>query len=546
MEFIVGLALIGGLVYVAINVFCYYVAPVLEIVGLVVGGTIAGIALLVGLCHAIANYIYAIRKNVNFRDWEWDNDGEPARLSYFFGPGYKQLVMTIQHAFALNALSKDEVANTAKKIQGEKGGWIRVITGLIYQICASVSIYVIGFILCGIFGIIHGSITAIIMAIIYIVFVIIWIVDRLYLIVNKIRSDCPVCHTRFLIPAFVCPDCGAVHKKLVPGPYGIWKHRCVCGKKIPSTFLNGRSKLEAYCPICNSSLVASDARPIVFQLVGGSKAGKTVYLAAFFHEYLVKLSQNRNLKVTISNQYKPYFDELEEWFSGGDCPATAQLNSQMYPIMIESSLGVKRQFSIYDIAGEMFDGTTADVEINQQQFHYCNGLIFMIDPFSGGNLRSNRIGASEDVSEFSDMATEDVVNNFINYFIRTGRAKANVRSSIPVSVIVTKSDIKEVKREIGPAKINSIFEKDMQKYGTLENARDKICRQFLIDIGLSAAVDALEVQFTTVHYFPISAMGHSPDGSQYEPWGVTESIEWMVPIADKGLAEIIDPQKNFQ
>ena len=180
----------------------------------------------------------------------------------------------------------------------------------------------------------------------YVINAIVWIIDRLSLVSKKISSDCPVCHTRFSMPAFVCPDCGAVHKKLVPGPYGTWKHKCTCGKKIPSTFLTGRSKLEACCPFCNSSLVVSDARPIVFQLIGGSKAGKTVYLAAFFHEYLEKLSQNRDLKVTIPEQYRPYFGELEEWFRGGDCPATAQLNSQMYPILIESGLRIKRQFSI--------------------------------------------------------------------------------------------------------------------------------------------------------------------------------------------------------
>ena len=140
-----------------------------------------------------------------------------------------------------------------------------------------------------------------------------------------------------------------------------------------------------------------------------------MYLSAFFHEYLQKLSSNKNLEFTITDQYQPFFDELEEWYNGIDCPATAQLNSQMYPLLIDSSLGVKRQFSIYDIAGEMFDGFTADTEIQQQQFHYCDGLLFLIDPFSSGNLRTNKINAGEDISDFSDMAVEDVATNFINY-----------------------------------------------------------------------------------------------------------------------------------
>ena len=404
-----------------------------------------------------------------------------------------------------------------------------------------ICVYVIGMFLCAVLGLIHGSITTVVMILTYVIFTIVWIIDRIYLLKNKIRSDCPTCHSRFLIPTFMCPDCGAMHKKLVPGPYGIWKHKCSCGKKIPSTFLNGRSKLDAYCPDCGSPLVASDARPIVFQLVGGSKAGKTVYLSAFFHEYLQKLSTNRNLELTIADQYRPYFDELEEWYSGVDCPATAQLNSQMYPVIIDSSLGVKRQFSIYDIAGEMFDGFTADSEVQQQQFHYCNGLLFLIDPFSSGDLRMNKINAGEDVSDFSDMAVEDVATNFINYLIRTGHAKANSRCNIPIAILIAKADIKEVKRAIGPAKINSIFRNNAEQYGTYENARDSICRQFLMDIGLAATVDNLETQFSNLHYFPVSAMGHAPDGTPYEPWGIMDAIEWMLPLADKELSDLIAP-----
>ena len=32
-----------------------------------------------------------------------------------------------------------------------------------------------------------------------------------------------------------------------------------------------------------------------------------------------------------------------------------------------------------------------------------------------------------------------------------------------------------------------------------------------------------------------------PDGSEYEPWGVTDAIDWMLPLADKELADLITP-----
>lgn len=540
MEVIIGIILVVVAIYLVVK----YVIPAIVAVSGIAAVIIAGVAVIVGFISAVTNYFSAIKNNLNFLHWEWEKDDEPARRSYFFGPGYAQLFATIKSAFELNAASGTKISATGKSFKGASTGiWgaAKAIGGFIYTVVGYICVYVIGMILCAVLGLIHGSITTVFMILSYVIFTIVWIIDRIYLLKNKIRSDCPTCHSRFLIPTFMCPDCGAMHKKLVPGPYGIWKHICTCGKKLPATFLNGRSKLEAFCPDCGSPLVASDARPVVFQLVGGSKAGKTVYLSAFFHEYLQKLSSNKNLEFTITDQYQPFFDELEEWYNGIDCPATAQLNSQMYPLLIDSSLGVKRQFSIYDIAGEMFDGFTADTEIQQQQFHYCDGLLFLIDPFSSGNLRSNKINAGEDVSDFSDMAVEDVATNFINYLIRTGHAKANSRCNIPIAILIAKADIKEVKREIGPAKISNIFRNNTEQYGTYENARDSICRQFLVDIGLSATVDNLETQFSNLHYFPVSAMGHSADGTPYEPWGIMEAVEWMLPLADKELSDLITP-----
>lgn len=541
MEEIICFILIVIVIYLLYLLVVHVIIPISGIALAIIGG----IAVIVGFISAVSNYVSAVKQNLNFRNWEWEKDDEPAKRSYFFGPGYQQLIGTIKSAFSLNAVSGQKVKETSSKFRGDSTsvwGDIKAFGGIVYLIIADVCIYVVGTTLCAVFGLLHGTITAAIMLITYVVFTIVWILDRLYLLKNKIRSDCPVCHSRYLIPTFMCSECGAIHRKLVPGPYGIFKHICTCGHKLPSTFLTGRSQLEALCPDCGSPIVASDARPVVFQLVGGSKAGKTVYLAAYFHQFLKKLHQNGNLEVKISERYQPFFDELENWFSGGDCPSTAQLNSQMYPLLIDSSLGVKRQFSIYDIAGEMFDGFTAESEIQQQQFHYCDGLLFLLDPFSSGNLRNDRINAGEDMSDFSNMPVEDVATNFINYLIRTGHAKANSRCNIPIAILIAKADVKEVKRVVGPAKINSIFRNNTEQCGTYERARDIVCRQFLIDIGLAATVDNLETQFSNLHYFPVSAMGHSADGTSYEPWGIMDAIEWMLPLADKELSDLITPQ----
>lgn len=544
MAELIGFSIAILIIIVVGYVLIVFVLPVVLALGSAVVAAVAAAACVIGLFSALKNYITAIRDNMNFQSWEWEKGDEPAQRSYFFGPGYAQLMATIQAAFRLNALSGVKIRDTRDKIEGLSDGWLglfRKLCGLVYMAVAFVCVFGFGTVLCAVLGLIHGTITTLVMAGTYLVFTVVWLLDRSYLQKNRIRSDCPACHSRFLVPSFACPDCGRMHHRLVPGPYGIWKHKCECGKILPSTFMNGRSKLAAYCPDCGASLVASDARPVVFQLIGGSKAGKTVYLSAFFHQYRQKLAENSGLRCSITEEYQPYFDDLEQWYGGTECPATAQMNSQMYPILIDSQLGIRRQFSIYDIAGEMFDGHTADSVELQQQFHYCDGLLFLIDPFSCGRLRDDRLRSSGDISDFSDMPAEDVAGNFINYLYSLGHARPNELCRIPVAVLIAKADIREVKREIGPARIASQYRNHGEEYGSYENARDSLCRQFLVDIGLSETVDQLETQFATLHYFPVSAMGHSADGTAYEPWGVMESVEWMLPLADKELAELITP-----
>lgn len=464
---------------------------------------------------------------------------EPAIRNYFFGDSYKDLAGTIKKAFTLNL---ETIRKRKKQISDSwalDGIIVRIIK-TVMNLFAILSVFLFGTIYTIVLSAVHICILLVVMLLFYIVFSIVWAIDRLYLALHRIRYDCPECKKRVLIPNYVCPDCGEVHTQLVPGKYGVWKHKCECGNKIPCTFINGRMKLTSVCPMCGHEHVANGIRPIVFQLIGGSKSGKTVFLAAFFHQYFERLDRNAGISYRITDQYKPFFHDLETWYGGVECPATAQLDSQMYPVVIDASLDVDRQFSIYDIAGEMFNGTTMDSQQLQQQFHYCDGLLFLVDPFSEGSLREDRISARGDIRDFSDMPADHVATNFINYFISTKHYNANSkRSDKPLSIIIAKADEKEIKKNIGPARIHAEYNKHQTVYGSLDNCRDQLCRKFLLNIGFVSMVNEMEGRFSNVHYFPVSAMGHSQDGSVYEPWGVWESVSWMIPMTDKRFSDAI-------
>lgn len=512
-------------------------------------GTV-GIALAIAFCAAaltgsflsVKNWLHSIRSNIRLRHWDWKQDSEPARRSYFFGPGFRQLRSAVTDTFLLLHSSAEDMNHNAEAMANRFRGNLRILSlamSFLYRFAGYACIYLVGSILCALLVLVHGSVTTVFMLIIYPLFAPVWLADRLYLLSRRIRSVCPVCKRQFLIPVFECPVCGARHLSLVPGPYGIWTHRCQCGRTLPATFLNGRSRLRASCPECRSGIVASDARPLVFQLVGGTRSGKTVFLSAFFHQFFRRIDRANGLVRTITGEYQSFFDDLESWYHGSPCPATSQFNAQMYPVLI-SGLGIKRQFSVFDIAGEMFDGVSADSELAQHQFTYCDGLLFMIDPFSSGTLRENRERQHGDVSSFSEMPPEDVAANFINYLIRVGRTRADARCAIPLAVLITKADLKEVNRAIGPAQLDSILRSDPGLYGSYEACRDAECRKFLCSIGMASTVNDLEAQFSSIHYYPVSAQGHGDDGTPFEPWGIMDAFDWMLPLADAEMAAALN------
>ena len=112
---------------------------------------------------------------------------QPARLSYFFGPGYKDVKKTIKLIWELNAES-------AKKyyIQYDESGLMSV-KGL-FNFSRAISIMTFG----SLFSIVISAVIVLILALcflpVYLLFSFIWLIDRIYLVHNKISVACSHCH----------------------------------------------------------------------------------------------------------------------------------------------------------------------------------------------------------------------------------------------------------------------------------------------------------------------------------------------------------------
>jgi hypothetical protein len=273
--------------------------------------------------------------------------------------------------------------------------------------------------------------------------------------------------------------------------------------------------------------------------VGGASSGKTVFLTSFFHLYQAKLN---SLGVEFNIHPKTAFDSLERWYRRGESEATHEMNAKMYSIVhTRTGSQVSHQLALYDVAGEVFENQSADME--QRQYGYCGGIILMIDPFCMPGVRL-AYAASHDGNEpvnYSKSGIDEVITGFIEEFSKMKFIKTGKMSDIPLSVVITKADETVVKREIGMRKLSETFKKNPAEYNnSLDTARDTICQNYLRNIGMPGAVNNLAAQFKNIHYFPASAMGHeSGRGDAYEPWGVLEAVMWIIKDYDPALAEIL-------
>lgn len=499
------------------------------------------IAVLFSAVFAVKNYIVAVLDNINFNEWSWERDSEPARRSYFFGPGYIQLRETFLDSFSNNTDSAEWFHDVTDDYTdgGRFEGNLKIMVSILayaFRFAGIVSIYVLGTAFTVFVAGIQALITTAVMICIYIVYSIVWLIDTGYLAFRQIRPICSNCKERFLVPSFVCPGCGAVHEHLIPGPYGILHHTCLCGMRLPATFLNGRSSLESRCPMCNTKLASSDTVPFIIQMAGGTSVGKTVYVAALSHWLVQVLKNNAGVNWEIPQDFVPYYEELERYYSGEVSDTSVCVNSQLYPMVITTQNNRKYMFSIFDIAGEMFDESTSATVIQQKQFQYCDGFLLILDPFCNGSSLNSL--DTENKGFYSEMDFEMVVNAFINYLLEITRTTVGNKIRSSLSVIIAKCDVAEVSERLSEDVVTDLMEIPGNENMTRDEARDQVCRQFIRSIGFFNEVDILEQTFSSIHYFPVSAMGHKQDGTTFRPYGVVEPVRWIMEKENHDLLSI--------
>jgi hypothetical protein len=340
-----------------------------------------------------------------------------------------------------------------------------------------------------------------------------------------VTQHCPKCYTSFKLPVFECPHCGEKHANLYPGRCGLLYAKCTCGHFIPCSSLSKRKELKSYCPKCDYALAGSNIKALTVQVVGGNSSGKTAFIAAFQHQYVEAIQKSGVRDVSLSPEED--FRDLERMYQSGRTEKSATDEVRAYYILHGNKGSSDDGIVIYDVPDEVI--LSEQYERNPLNFAYSDGIIMIIDPLSIRSVRKEceSMTGADSVDGFSDDSTEDIIIHFINKYSEVAGRTARKMSDTPVAVVIAKTDLTAIKRKIGMVKIKAEFSANQNQYGSLEEARDTICRRYLSDIGLANAINNLESVFSRVSFFPVSSIGHCADGSPFDPQNMIAPIGWL-------------------
>lgn len=454
---------------------------------------------------------------------------QPAKINYFFGQCYHDLGRTIRNTFRNLGSSVSNCAYHISDVWGDGGymhplGIVQIGFWLGLLICSAI----ISTVICLVFSTVHIILTLLIMSLIYIMFSFLWLLDTLLCKIKKIRSACPHCQNKFALPYYQCPSCGRLHTKLKPSKYGILKRECDCGRKLPTTFFNGRQKLTAICPFCGEPIKGGGYNTSVsIPVIGGPSSGKTCYLNMALRE-LEKIAEPElgyeyeyieqgtdNLRANLMNM------------DAGELPdKTMDMRLVYYDFnFTPKKKKVKNRISLCDVGGEVY--AEGDKINSQIGYNNANAYLMVVDPLSIAAFKAEA-EQKGDISGYggSEMRIDEILSILIKTLENMRNLSTKQKIEEDLAVVFTKCDMPLIDEKIGEKAVKDFI--DANPKSNVFEARNALCEQFLAEYDETGFLNTVKSKFTTVQYFTCSALGHNVDGTAFTPSDVVDPILWLI------------------
>lgn len=440
---------------------------------------------------------------------------QPAKKSFFFDEGYRKIGRAFVGAWASTFDPK-----AMKKIFSN---FFTFLPNLVVFLIITAGRIVINIILSILLAVIFLSVAPFVC----ISFLIVGFLDFLYRAIRKISVVCTVCQHRFDLPIYICPHCKVEHTRLVPSQYGILYRTCNCGHKLPTTFFNGRQKLDSICPYCKTPTPGNGYQTeIVIPVIGGPGSGKTCFVSTAINAIETNPVLKASYDISVSNNVKGEYDSIINDMNRGYLPDKTQDIMMKYYQFYFTPKGdkVKRLVALCDIGGEVFKKD--DLLDKQIGFRYADSYLIIVDPLAVTNFRREleRSGVNVNPYKPCDLAIDKLISRFASLLENFRGNKNGAPIKNDVAVVFTKCDI--------PGLDNVIGKKAVQLYAarnnvSAEQAQNKLCEDFLSKYGEGNFIQTLSKHFKNVRYFTCTSLG-GINLSSYTAQGVDEPVLWLV------------------
>ena len=171
---------------------------------------------------------------------------------------------------------------------------------------------------------------------------------------------------------------------------------------------------------------------------------------------------------------------------------------------------------------------------------YCQGIIFIIDPFSIPTVRAKceALLTPEDKAGIGKADINGIINVFINKLREVTGLSDRKMSKVPIAIVIGKIDSANLRSEFSDEKIEELEYLNNKIEIHRSDTIDYLCRTFLKKNEMESFVNAIEMKFKYNRFFVASAIGHTRDAGVYNPFGVMEPMEWLCTMTDKKFASL--------
>lgn len=486
------------------------------------------------VCVVLYNYLAVMwREMVVGSGWTDSPEGpEPAFRQYYFRKAYHDYKQVVVESWKPNSAAATWVIESGKKLFTNGGVLFTWPLGILFFAIALVG-SVAAALAYLIFGLVHLLLVLTCAAVAFALALLVRAIEYGSMAWRRIFLVCPHanCYRPISLPVYVCPNCGAQHRQLIPGSYGIFRRTCKCTAKLPTLFLFGRNHLPSLCPHddCGRPLNSSIGvlRNLHVPIVGGPAAGKTSFLMASMCELKERADRSALSLEFPEKKHETLFERCStDFLHGALVHKTAEESPDAFQVKLKDGAGGEALLYVYDAAGELYKQT--DVLGRHEYYSYTHGILFLIDPFSLPEVQID-LGPSLEAASAQikpcEERPQDVYDRMIGVLRQFSKAGGRF-GSIPFAVVITKSDAFSLAREIeataAPGGASGGVKND--------DPESSAVRQWLLEHGESNLVLGIEHDFKKVRYFHCSSLGRLPDASSspFDPQGVLDPLGWVL------------------